>query len=305
MKIKALLATLVGALAIQGANAGTEWVPAPSGKNTCAVVDSCDKACDIGGSLTVGYDTDYVWRGVRFARDSVWADVNYTFENLPFSPNIGVWHLSSLGSGLGGSDTYGDETNIYASIGLPSILGFDTSLGYVYNLFPTTRLPQSTISRLPGLSNGGDSFSRVQFNASRELFGGIAFNYLAEYYFGADYNGTDDGELGDWFHTFGLAKSFNIFQCTSLDLSAEVGYADSFWSGLGLNNGGSGFNHYLLKAALPVALNNRATLTPYVAYNGTPDGWAADNLNPGTFGLFEGPNFNDVFFGGISLGINF
>ena len=66
MKIKALLATLVGALAIQGANAGTEWVPAPSGKG-CTVVDSCDKCEDIGGSITVGYDTDYVWKGIRWA----------------------------------------------------------------------------------------------------------------------------------------------------------------------------------------------------------------------------------------------
>ena len=296
MKIKALLATLVGALAIQGANAGTEWVPAPSGKSTtCTVADHCDKACDIGGSISFGYDTDYVWKGLRWAGDSIWADVNYTFDNLPFSPNIGVWHLSSLGS-LGdasdptdfGTDNYGDETNFYASINLPSVLGFDTTLGYVFSLFPNQRSNFNSA----GQPINGDSFSRVQFGASRDLFAGLSFNYLAEYFFGG---GLDSG----WFHTAGLATSIPIFKCTSLDLSGEVTYNDDV---LGDR---SGFHNYLLKAALPVALNNRATLTPYIAYNGTPDGWSADGVDTGFFGNRVDPNFNDVFFGGVSIGVNF
>lgn len=315
MKIKALLAALVGAVAIQGATAGTSWCPpAPCNSGKGCAVDCCP---DIGGQVSVGYDTDYVWRGVRWARDSVWADVNYTFDNLPFSPNIGVWHLSSLGSAAGGprtafgpgNDAYGDETNIYAGIDLPSILGFDTGLGYVLNLFPTSRGPSGTPF------NGGDSFQRVQFNASRELFCGLHFNYLAEYFFGNTGNGINGSDLDGWFHTLGLAKSFCVTDCISLDLSAETGYNDGLWSGLGaignagpgrLGGYGSGFNHYLLKAALPIALNCRATLTPYVAYNGTPDAWVADGLSGiSVLTNNQGANANDGFFGGVSVTVDF
>lgn len=292
IKNKIMAALLAAGMLPVAAMAGTEWC-APSAK-------SCDSECcpDIGGSVSVGYDTDYVWRGVRFARDSVWADVNYTFENLPFSPNIGVWHLSSLGSGGVGSDAYGDETNVYAGISGPSILGFDTSLGYTGVFFPTTRGPGGP---------GGDSSSRITIGASRDLFWGIGFGYAGNYDFGATNAGAP--ALSSWFHEFSLSKSFAITDCIALDLGAEVAYNDGYWSGYGLATPGPGFagglgsgwNHYKVSAALPITLNCRTTLTPYVAYNGTPDAWIADGLNGGV-GL---ANENDVFFGGVSLGVNF
>lgn len=267
--------------------AGTEWCP-PAAKG-------CELECcpDIGGSVSVGYDTDYVWRGVHWARDSVWGDVNYTFEDLPFSPNVGIWHLSSLGSGAPAADGYGDETNVYAGISGPSFLGFDTSLSYTAVFFPTLRAPGGP---------GGDSSSRLSVGVSRDIVWGVGFGYTGNYDFGA----TD---LGSWFHEFSLSKSIAITDCMSLDLGAEVAYNDGYWSGYGLSTPGPGFaggygsgwNHYKVSAALPIALNCRATLTPYIAYSGTPDAWIADGLNGGV----PGANENDVLFGGVSLGVNF
>lgn len=292
MRLKNLAITLLG-LSTAISQAGTEWCP-PEAKGSTIVSEECYDDCpDVGGSISVGYDTDYVWRGVRWARDSVWGDVNYTFANLPFSPNIGVWHLSSLGSGPGGNDGYGDETNVYAGISLPSILGFETGLGYTGVFFPTTRGPGGP---------GGDSSSRISITADRELIGGVGFGYAGHYDMGAS-------GLNSWFHEFALSKSFSLTDNIGLDLTALTAYNDGYWSGYGLLGGGpgrvggygSGWNHYNISAALPISLNCRATVTPYIAYNGTPDGWVVDQLNGGV----PGGNANDVLYGGVSVSVDF
>lgn len=309
MKIKILLTALLGAVTIQGAAAG-DW---------CAPEPKCPIDCspDFKGEITLGYDTDYIWKGVRWAGDNIWADVNYTFDCLPLSPTIGVWHLTSLGSAAGtagaatgpGNDAYGDETNIYAGFDLPCLFGFENRFGYVLNLYPTARLPQGSPL------NVGDSFQRLQFATSRDLFCGLTFNYLAEWYFGNDANPGVGTELDGWFHTLGLSKSFEINDCIALDLSAEASYNDGLYSGIGaIDPGapgraggyGSGWNNYMLRAALPISLNCRSTLIPYIAYNGTPDGWVADhNRQISQITDNQGANANDVFFGGVSVKVEF
>lgn len=323
MKLNIFIATIASALALGVASAGTSWCHSSSGKG--CKTDCCP---DIGAQVSVGYDTDYVFKGVRLARDVVWGDVNYTFENLPFTPNVGIWHLSSLGSATAGfpfatgpgNDAYGDETNFYAGISLPSVLGFDASLGYTYFLFPTSRGPQG---------NGGDSLSQISLSVGRELFGGVSFAYTADYLFGATAfanpfsNGRADS-VGGFMHTFELAKSFCITDCINLDLSGGAYYNDNYYSqGVNGRFGGaapvfpgqpndSGWHAFFIEAALPIALNCRATLTPYVRYNGTPDGWTGDGLAPINYfapgsgsALTNTANRNDVFYGGVSLTVDF
>lgn len=287
MKIKAIMALLAGAF-VSSAFAG-EWCP-PECEAKCPV-----ECCESSGSVSVGYDTAYIWKGVRWANDSVWADANYTFDSLPLSPNIGVWHLSSLGSGAPSSDAYGDEFNLYAGVTLPSICGFDSGLGYTWYAFPTTRLPSGSPA------NGGDSLSSLTFSVSRELFCGVSLDYAVDYFMGNGGNAGVDNGLTNFFHTIGLGKSIDINDCMAIDLAGFVTYNDGLWSGTGTANTGSGWNSYNLSASLPIALNACATLTPYVSYNGTPDGWVADGLNGG----IPGGNANDVFYGGVSLSVGF
>ncbi|MDF1814214.1 MAG: hypothetical protein P1V20_18560 [Verrucomicrobiales bacterium] len=305
MKIKAFIAILVGAVAFQNASAG-DWCP-PVVEDKCPV-DCCE---DLPGSVSVGYDTAYVWKGVRLAKDSMWGDVNYTFD-IPYVGipiNVGVWHLTSLGSwpaagtaGAPGNDNYGDETNVYASIDLPSLCGFDHSVGYTWYTFPT----------LPVTGSSPDSFSGISYSISREIYCGVTLGYTAEYFLGQGtaFNGAlnPNDSFGDWFHTLALSKSFDITDCVALDLSAEVGYSDELQSGIGLTprsgglSTGSGWNHYKLTAAVPLAVGRCATLTPYISYNGTPDGWVADDLG---VNLPVHSNRNDVFSGGVSLSVGF
>jgi len=297
MKIKAILASLISAVALQGATAG-EWCP--PAKDKCPV-DCCE---DTKGNVSFGYMSDYIFYGVRLARDSVFADVNYTFDlpcvGLPLT--VGAWHLSSLGSGLAGNDAYGDETDLYASIGLPSVLGFDASIGYTHYLFPTFRGP--------GAPTVGDSLSEANITISREVLCGVTLAYRGAHtfngpagYFGAGVNTNTDN--GSWVHTLSLAKSFDITDCLALDLTGGVLYSDNYWSNFdssGNNNTNySGWNNYYVQASLPIALSGCATLLPYVGYSGSPDTWIADGLN----GLVPGANQNDVFHGGVSIKVGF
>ncbi|MDF1753046.1 MAG: hypothetical protein P1U89_09750 [Verrucomicrobiales bacterium] len=288
MKIKALLATLIGAVALQGVSAG-EWCPPAPDK---CPVECCD---DTNGEVSFGYGSDYIFYGVRLARDHVWADANYTFDGLPLPLTVGVWHLSSLGSGGAVSDAYGDETNLYASVALPSFCGFDASLGYKALFYPTTRQPS------PGTA--GDSQNELSLSISREIFCGVTLGYTAAY----DFNVTDFNDTvladrsGAWVHTLGLSKSVDITDCLALDLAGGVLYTDNYWENVAGATKDSGWNNYYLSASLPIALSGCATLTPYVGYSGTPDTWVADGINGGV----PGANQNDVFHGGVSISVGF
>ena len=289
---KAILATLVGAAAMLGVTAG-EWCP-PAPNDKCPIED-CP---DIGASISVGYESDYIFYGARLAQDSIWADVNYTFDSLPLPVTVGVWYLSAFGApddrpGLAG---FGDEADFYASVGLPSICGFESSITYTAYTFPTQ-------------TYGADSGSthELSLEISREILNGFLATYRVAHDFrlGGDRDGDGDPD-GAWVHQLGLAKTIDINDCVALDLSGGVYYTDNYYAnGNGVLD--SGWNSYYLQAALPIALNCRATLTPYIGYNGTPDGWILDGSFAGQG--FGGPNWgqnaNDVLHWGISLGVDF
>ena len=284
MKLKTLLTALIGSVVLSGiVSAGTSW--APSAKGKCPI----EECPDIGGHVGVGYMSDYIFRGVRFTRDALYGHASYTFDRLPAPVTLGVRHVTSLGGfdALGG----GDHNNIYASVALPSVFGFDLSLGYDHYFYPNVRGPS------PGIF--GDSHGALGLTVARDLFAGVSFAYTAAYDFVWPGNlGFRDN--GAWIHTLALGKTVDLTDRLSLALSGGVLYTDNVWPGGSGSNRASGWNNYYLEAGLPIDLNCRATLTPYLGYNGTPDTWMADGIN----GVF-GANANDVLYWGIRLGVDF
>jgi hypothetical protein len=254
---KAILVAIIGVFAIS-ANAG-DWGKAPVPAK--APIEEC---LDIGGEISAGYMSDYIFYGVRFARDSVWTDVNYTFDNLVIPVNVGVWYLN----GIDPADY--DELNLYASVELGSFAGFDASLGYVHYFFPET---------------GAASNGEIGLDLSRSL--GIVDLALE-----TNYNLLAEG----WYHQVGIEKTFGISDNVNLVVGAGLGYSDNYFAVA--NN--SGWNHYYVNAALPIELNCRATLTPYVGYNGGAGGYIADGF--GADGLQDQ---SDILHGGVSLSVSF
>tara|TARA_R110000850_G_scaffold169388_32_gene294711 strand:- start:1519 stop:2376 length:858 start_codon:yes stop_codon:yes gene_type:complete len=283
---KAILVAIIGAMTL-GVNAG-DWGKAP-------VIDKVpiEECYDIGGEISAGYMTDYIFNGVRFARDSAWVDVNYTIDSLWAPINVGVWYLNGInptgpaaGNVLGGNNL--DELDLYASVGLGSFAGIDATLGYTHYFFPESNI---------------GSYGEVGLDLAYSL-GWVDLTWST------DLASTKRGGLGSsasWFHTFGLEREFGITDSVSLVLAAAVGYSDGYFGpgfyGLTPNAAtprDSGWNHYSVTASLPIELNCRATLTPYIGYNGAPDSWVADGIQ----GIGGQPQ-SDILHGGVSLSVSF
>ena len=289
MKIKAILASLVGAVAISGATAG-EWCPPAPDK--CPVEECCP---DLGATISVGYMSDYIFYGARLARDSVWADVSYTFDGLPLPVTVGVWYLSSFNPDgnqiAGAAGPYGDEADFYMTVGLPSMAGIDASFGY-------------TAYTLPTQTFGVDSSSQheIHLALSKEIYCGVSAFYRAAYNFT-----NRNRAQGAWVHKAGLAYNMDINDCIGLGLSGGVYYTDNYYFSQFSPGTDTGWNNYFLRAELPIALNCRTRLTPYIGYSGTPDTWVLDGSNAGlgAGGPNWGQNSNDVFHYGFSFSVDF
>ncbi len=245
-----------------------DWGKAPVDKTP---IEEC---IDLGGEVSVGYATDYLFHGVRFARDSVWTDVNYTFDGLALPVTVGAWYLNGInGSALGAAY---DELNLYAETAVGSYAGFDFDLGYRHYLFPEFR---SNVAPFGGYGEGS-------LGISRDL-GFADFHFSSGYAFG----GGGIAPSG-WYHETGLERTFPLTDSIGLALGAGLAYSDGYW-------GPSGWNHYYTRASLPIELNCRVTLIPYIGYSGAPDTWVVD----GAFGADQPQS--DILHGGITLKVTF
>ena len=256
---KAILVAIIGAMTL-GVNAG-DWGKAPV-TPAKAPIEEC---YDIGGEISAGYMSDYLFYGSRLGRDSVWTDVNYTIDSIvPIT--IGAWYLNNTNSVV----DPGDELDLYASAALGTYGGFDVALGYTHYFFPEGG---------PAVQSQGE----IGLDLSRSLgFADLALE--------TNYNYSLDA----WYHQAGLEKTFGLTDAMSLVLGVGIGWSDGY-STANLSN----WNHYYATASLPIELNCRATLTPYIGYNGDPTGWAAQDLVDGL------STRADVLHAGVSLSVSF
>ncbi len=276
---KTILVATIGALTL-GVNAG-DWGKAPVDKTP---IEEC---VDLGGKISAGYMTDYIFKGVRLAGDSAWTDVNYTTDALPIPVTVGVWYLNGINEdGLGGGF---DELDLYASAALGTFAGFDVSLDYTHRIYPEVRSNGLAVPATRGIGYG-----ELGLDVKRSLgFADVLFQ--SNYAMGGLFNG--------WYHQLGLERSFDLTDNIDLVLGAGVGYSDNYFHPLAPNGEtprDSGWNHYYVTASLPIQLNCRTTLTPYVGYVGGPDSWIADGINP----TAVDPQ-SDVIHGGVSLSVSF
>ena len=229
------------------------------------VIEEC---VDLGASISAGYMTDYIFYGRRLARDSVWTDLNYTFDTaIPI--NVGAWYLNGIGPGPV------DELDLYASAEVFSAGALSASLGYVHYFVPE--------------SNGAtNSYGEIGLDIA------IALGFVdlaAETNYALSFG---------WYHQVGIEKSFALTDAASLVLGTGIGYSDNYFAqGTGLSDN-SGWNHYYISASLPIELNCRTVVTPYIGYNGSPDGFVTD----GSQGM-SGDDQSDILHGGVSISVSF
>ena len=260
--------------AIPAALISGDYGKAPLPKNPIPV----EECYDLGGEISSGYATDYVLHGLRVNRDTVWADVNYSFDTI-VPLNFGVTHFSGIGR-MFPYNAIGpiDETDLYLVATLENIAGFTVDLSYTHRFLP--------FSNLVGFDG---SYGEFGIDVRRDLgfvdlvFGSdVGFNSRNSFFAG----GGGDG----WVHYAGLEKRFQVCEMSDLVLSGGVGYHDGYYFNAPQNS--SDWSHYYVNAALPIQLNCRTTITPYMGYNGVQQ-----------WNVFAPQG--DLLHGGVSLKVDF
>ena len=189
----------------------------------------------LGFSLAAGYDSSYIFRGVDFGDNLVWAGLTIPVKltdkaTFTFAP----WYGSIAG------EEY-DELDLVAS--LTYDLGFVTAgVGYTWYYFPfsgfETSEPNVTIAK---------------------SFAGI--NWYAGVYLDMKADGGDEG----WYYETGLNYPIKITEKFSLVPEAKVSFGNGYY-------GVDGGNNVLLKLSAPYALTKTATIAPYIAGSLAIDG---------------------------------
>lgn len=237
-----------------------------------------EECIDVGGTISAGYKTDYILHGLRTNRDTIWVDVNYNFPDLAIPLTLGVSHYSGINTifpyqGVGPLD----ETAVYLGTTIEDVYGFDISLGYKHRFINFSNL---------AVVNG--SYGDICLGLRRDL--GFADFVIGSCVGMNSRNGYFAGGGGEgWIHYAGLEKSFSVTDYADLVVSGGVGYHDNYYFKL---PGTSDWSHYYINAALPIDLNCRATLTPYLGYNGVQQ-----------WGVFAPQG--DALHGGVSLSVDF
>ena len=116
---------------------------------------SADKVAaeDIGAEVSVGYDTDYMFRGVNLGEDLLWSDVNVsTTLTDGLDLGVGAWYANVA------DDAGNDELDIYA--GLSTSMGdISLDLGATYYYYPDPVAGEGTLEFGVGFGTSAGPFS--------------------------------------------------------------------------------------------------------------------------------------------------
>ena len=158
---------------------------------------SADKVAaeDIGAEVSVGYETDYMFRGVNLGQDLLWSDVNVsTSLSDGLDLGVGAWYANVA------DDAGNDELDIYA--GLSTSMGdMSVDLGATYYYYPDPTAGEGTLEFGIGL---GTSAGPIDLS-------------LGLYY---------DIDLEAAYYEVGAATSFDLTDTMAVDVGGAIGNAD-------------------------------------------------------------------------------
>ncbi len=306
MKLNALLKTLgFMALAATPVVAGTI---APAPKNPIAPAPVND---DLGINASLGYDTNYIWRGLNYGQHWVRSAIDGSILLVGGASEDGAGS-TSLNWGAQSGSFAGDQDHFAPGAGSPeasfqrlqlgAAIAHDfgpatVSLGYTYYR------NMGALQRNGPLGGGMNDGQEVSLGLATAL-GPIDVNSSANYDFVND----------SWYFDVTASSTIAITDSISVVPYATVGYGHNMNWQFARNGGGSGagvtsgwnrnnvtgFTALTTGIQFPVQLNSRATLTPYIAVNvpmngvqNLPVSGAPDNA------------FSTVVYGGVTLSVRF
>ena len=220
MKIRNIAAKTA---AVLGCSALLALVPAIAGAHAAA-------GEDLGAEVSVGYDTDYIFRGANLGQDLLWSDVNVsTSLSDGLGLNIGAWYANPTDAG-------DDELDIYAGVST-DLGGMSLDLGTTYYYYP-----------------GATGSNTLEFGAALGTSVG-AFDVSLGVYHDIDTENT--------YVELGAGTSFDLTDNISLDLGATIGNNQDEVVG----GQADGLTAVTITVGAPIGLTDNASLTPYLGIN--------------------------------------
>ena len=220
MKIRNIAAKTA---AVLGCSALLALVPAIAGDHAAA-------GEDLGAEVSVGYDTDYIFRGANLGQDLLWSDVNVsTSLSDGLGLNIGAWYANPTDAG-------DDELDIYAGVST-DLGGMSLDLGTTYYYYP-----------------GATGSNTLEFGAALGTSVG-AFDVSLGVYHDIDTENT--------YVELGAGTSFDLTDNISLDLGATIGNNQDEVVGVQAD----GLTAVTITVGAPIGLTDNASLTPYLGIN--------------------------------------
>ena len=328
MKLNALLKTLgFLALAATPVVAGTT---APAPKNPIAPAPVND---DLGITASIGYDSNYVWRGINYGQHWVRAGLNGALLLVGGAAEDGAGSTSLLwdvnyGSLAGDQDSFQPNIKGAPVSNMASFSRLNLGGAISHDFGPASvSFGYSWIHNMGSLANGG-GLNQVIPNA------GYGMNDIQQLTLGAQTNlgpinlassANYDLFNGGWYFDVTARSTITVTDSISIVPHANVGYGLHYNAGftqasrnligggtfIGNTNsqkfGMTGFTALNLGLDFPVKLNSRATLTPYVAANLPMAGMRTFARNASYYGGVGGPQnaFTNLIYFGVTLSVRF
>jgi hypothetical protein len=332
MKLNALLKTLgFLALAATPVVAGTS-APAKNPKNPYIAPPVND---DLGITASIGYDSNYVWRGINYGQHWVRAGLNGAILLVGGAAEDGAGSTSLLwdvnyGSLAGDQDSFSpgfaapfvSRTNSFQRLQLGAAISHDlgpvaVSFGYSFIHNMGSLANGSGLNQIvPGGGYGMNDIQQLTLGVNTNL-GPINLASSANY----------DLFNGGWYFDLTAKSVITVTDALSIVPHAGLGYGLNYNAGFtqasrNLVGGGglfgqsaaqhgiSGWTALTVGIDFPIKLNSRATLTPYVAANlpmGPMKNLAHSTTNDYGFGAGGGPAtpFHSIVYYGVTLSVRF
>ena len=288
------LITALSALVLSAQAGNMERTPlgkSPLGKSPL------EECLDLGAGISSGYESHYLYKGYLFGQDAVTTGVYYNIPGFAVPVTVAM-NYANVAAGNILSNATNDDLSFAVKVGLPTFAGIEASLSYVYHTYPenpSTRLYPSSQGEV-GLHLSRDlQLALLKFD--------VFYNNSAPNAWNGMIPGSATDDNGAWYWDLGLEREVDVLG-QGIVLAGGVAYADNYWgTGPNFSSGerSSGWNHYYLRASLPIELSCRATLTPYLGFVGAPDTWLMDGM-PNWLGL---SGQSDILHGGVNLNVAF
>lgn len=238
MKLSSLLLPVLSLAFAATSFAGTTT----SGKacTTCATPPAPEGLFDtIGATASIGYDTNYIFRGVQFAEHLVSADLDLVvpITNI-FSLDLNAWYGASAGdhaAAFAGGHSYG-ELDLAATL---SVKLDPVTIGLKYTWYDY-------------VGNAGkfvEDVNEVGLTLATTV-------WCLDIGAGAYRDFTADG----WYFEYFISHTFKINDWLSVVPGFLISHASHYY---GIDGG----CHMKPSLAVPIKLTKTATLTPYIAGN--------------------------------------